>query len=97
MPNLCDNGEAPVSFLLLTLSGGFDVVSICRLALSRLATRLRQRVVILICAFFVLLRAKNNTTMYILSSIILCDEVHKNLCNFLWEYASTLSANTTSH
>ena len=32
-----DNGEIPVSFSL-TLSGGFDVAPVYRLALSRLAT-----------------------------------------------------------
>jgi hypothetical protein len=37
----------------LTLSGGFNVVSIRRLSLSRLAARLRQRLLILVSAFSV--------------------------------------------
>src|SRR5947209_11097073 len=45
------NGEGLRSVFSLTLSGGFNVVSIFRLALSRFAVWLHRRLLILISAF----------------------------------------------
>ena len=47
------NGEAFRSACPLTLTGGFDAVSIYRLALSRFAARLRHRLLVLIRALHI--------------------------------------------
>src|SRR2546421_1203402 len=48
-----DNGEAFRSACPLTLTGGFDAVSVYRLALSRFAARLRHRLLVLIRALLI--------------------------------------------
>ncbi|HET7637947.1 MAG TPA: hypothetical protein VFK47_04325, partial [Ktedonobacteraceae bacterium] len=60
-----NGGGLPVS-LSLTLSGGFNAVNAYRLALSRLAVRLHQRLLILISAFsHVLIKARIHYDMRI--------------------------------
>ena len=56
------NGEAFRSACPLTLTGGFDAVSVYRLTLSRFAARLRHRLLVLIRALLIsLIECAKNT------------------------------------
>jgi len=69
-----DNGEVFRSvFYILTLSGGFNVVIVYRLALSRLAIRLHHRLLFLINALSIFYWLyPEYTNVCALSSIIRC-------------------------
>jgi hypothetical protein len=59
------NGEVFRSVCSLTLSGGFDVVSAYRLALSRFAARQRHRLLVLIRALLISYNDTKDTLWFV--------------------------------